>query len=379
MRVGFISTYPPIECGIATYTQYLTEALREKRTDVYIVSHMGGAGPQVFPCFDYEDGDLADKAFSMMTRFTPDVVHIQHEFGLFGKNKGVAVIPLIVQFRLAGIPVVTTLHTVYPEMPEAHRILYQAILSNSTRVIVHEHYQEKAFQSIFDKTLTDKIRVIPHGSRELQIVPNAKRQLNLPKGKKIILLVGYLRPSKNFELVVDIFPEILKQCPDAILVIAGKTRGREHLDYRKMLFDRIERSTAKDSIYLIRGQIPQNVFDTIISAADTIVLPYKMNSQSGILAHCLAFGKPVVTSNCGAMQEILFESERGLVYSNPAECIEKIVKVLSDERLSQNLSNNARTYVQNEISWSRIAQLHLDTYKEVMEVPNFSSHVILVD
>jgi hypothetical protein len=104
MRVGFISTYPPIECGIATYTLYLTEALRQKQTDLYIASHMGGAGPQVFPCFDYEDGDLADKAFSMMIRFTPDIVHIQHEFGLFGKNYGVAVVPLIVQFRLVGIP-----------------------------------------------------------------------------------------------------------------------------------------------------------------------------------------------------------------------------------------------------------------------------------
>jgi glycosyltransferase involved in cell wall biosynthesis len=340
---------------------------------------MGGAGPQVFPSFDYEDSDLADKAFSMMIRFTPDIVHIQHEIGLFGQNFGIAVVPLIMQFRLVGLPVVTTLHTVYPNMPEAHRILYQAILSHSTRVIVHEHYQKKAFKNLFGKRLTDKIRVIPHGSRELQTVPEAKRHLNLPMDKKVVLLVGYLRPSKNFELVVDIFPQILAKCPDTILVIAGKTRGREHLDYRKMLFDRIERSTAKKNIYLIRGQIPQSVFDTIISAADTIVLPYKMKSQSGILAHCLAFGKPVVTSNCGAMQEILFESERGLVYNDPKECIENIVQVLSNERLSQNLSKNARAYVQNEISWSRIAQAHLDTYTEIMEVPNFSTNVVFVD
>ena len=115
MRVGFVSTYPPIECGIATYTQYLTEALRKKHTDVYIVSHVGGSGTQVFPTFDYEDGDIAEKAYSMMIRFTPDIVHIQHEFGLFGKYMGVSVVPLIIQFRLIGIPVITTLHTIYKE------------------------------------------------------------------------------------------------------------------------------------------------------------------------------------------------------------------------------------------------------------------------
>lgn len=86
MRIGFISTYPPIECGIATYTQYLTDALRKQKMDIYVVSHCGGKGRGVFPAFDYEDGDLAEKAFSMMTRLTPDIVHIQHEFGLTGST-----------------------------------------------------------------------------------------------------------------------------------------------------------------------------------------------------------------------------------------------------------------------------------------------------
>lgn len=101
MRIGFIPSYPPIECGIATYTQYLTDALRDKKMDIYVVSHRGGSGKNVFTAFDYEDGDLAEKVFSMMTRLTPDIVHIQHEFGLYGKHYGVSVIPLILKFRLA--------------------------------------------------------------------------------------------------------------------------------------------------------------------------------------------------------------------------------------------------------------------------------------
>ncbi|RLB74763.1 MAG: glycosyl transferase, partial [Deltaproteobacteria bacterium] len=141
MRIGFVSTYPPIECGIATYTQYLTDALRAKQTDIYVVSHIGGTGQQVFPAFDYEDGDLGEKAFSTMVRFTPDIVHIQHEFGLYGKHLGVSVVPLILEFKMLGIPVVSTLHTVYTDMDAAHRTILEAVITNSDRVIVHEPYQ----------------------------------------------------------------------------------------------------------------------------------------------------------------------------------------------------------------------------------------------
>lgn len=138
MRIGFISTYPPIECGIASYTQYLRDALNALEMDIYVVSHRGGRGKNVFIGFDYEDGDLAEKAFSMMTRLTPDIVHIQHEFGLFGKHFGVNVIPLILLFRLEGIPVAVTLHTVYDEMSLQQRIILKSIIENSDAVIIHE-------------------------------------------------------------------------------------------------------------------------------------------------------------------------------------------------------------------------------------------------
>ncbi len=379
MRIGMISTYPPIECGIATYTQYLTDALRKERNDIYLVSHIGSSGRQVFPCFDYEDGDLAEKAYSTMVRFTPDVVHIQHEFGLFGKFAGVSVVPLILRFRLTGIPVVTTLHTVYREPPEAHRLILQSVLLHSNKVIVHENFQKKILQEIAPFTAPDHIRIIPHGARELDPVPNARAQLRLPADRKIILMIGYFRPSKNFDLIVDLLPDILQAYPDAVLVIAGKTRGNEHLQYRKHLFSKIKQSPVNEHIYLIRGQLKQEVFDTILSAADVVVLPYTINSQSGILAHALAFGRPVVASSSGAMKGILSRSGAGLASENEREFVENITRVLSDEHFAAQLSANARRYVHEVISWAHIARQHMDIYRGFIDNAFLNSRTIWVE
>lgn len=379
MRIGIVSTYPPIECGIATYSQYLTEALREQRCDVYVVSHFGGSGPQVFQAFDYEDADLAEKAFRVLVRLTPDVVHIQHEFGLYGKHHGVAVIPLIMQLRMAEVPVVTTLHTVYREVPRQHRVIIEAICSNSDRVVVHESYQVETLRKVLHSRLAEKVVRIPHGARLVEPITDAKQRLGLPTDKKIILIIGYFRPSKNFELAVELFPEIRRRFPDAVLVVAGKTRGGEHKAYRDFLFEKIADSDEKDGIYLIRGQLPQAVFDTILSAADVVMLPYNISSQSGIMAHCLAFGRPVVTSDTEAMRQTLAKTGAGIVCQNPGNYVDSVVKILSDDDFARDLSDKAREYVRSEISWPRVTQRHIELYAALMDIPRIQSNIILVD
>ena len=376
MRIGFISSYPPIECGIATYTQYLTDALRKKNVDVYVVCHMGGSGHQVFPSFDYEDGDLAEKAFSTMVRFTPDVIHIQHEFGLFGKNMGVSVIPLILNFRLIGIPVVTTLHTVYSDMPKEHELIIRSILMNSNYVIVHEEYQLENIKRKFPPDLVNKMKVIPHGAREVDPIPDAKKIIGLPEDKKVVLMIGYLRPSKNFELIIDLFPEILKRYPDAILVIASKVRGQEHIEYRNMLFQKIANSPVKDNIIFIRGQLPQHIFDTIISSADVVVLPYRLTSQSGILAHCLAFGRPIVVSKSPGLENVIRDSGAGISCSTKEEFVNAIVKIISDQEFSKKLSENGRRYVKDNISWSIISEKHIELYQKLTDLPEINIRII---
>ncbi len=78
MKIGIISSYLPIHCGIATYSSYLIEELRRLRNRVYIVCHKGGKGLDCYPAFNYDEPDLPHKAFRAMMKLAPDLVHIQH-------------------------------------------------------------------------------------------------------------------------------------------------------------------------------------------------------------------------------------------------------------------------------------------------------------
>ena len=382
MRIGFISTYPPIECGIATYTQYLTDALLDQKMDIYVVSHRGGNGKNVFAAFDYEDGDLAEKAFSMMTRLTPDIVHIQHEFGLYGKHHGVSVIPLILKFRLAGMPVVTTLHTVYDKISYEHLVIINSIIENSDAIIVHETYQLEALKHYFkEKSLLDKIHVVPHGAREIKPVENAKAGLGIPDNTKVVLMIGYFRPNKGFERIIRLWSRIVERhkVNDILLMVAGKIRGIEYRDYRNMLFSEINSSPINDKIRVVRGQISQDSFDAIISASDVVALPYSISSQSGIVAHCLAFGKPIVTSNTPVMASLIKEIHSGIICDTDEEYIDNIDRILSDNNLRKEFSDNALRYVRDNIAWSKIAGRHVEIYKTIVEPSILSIDTIWMD
>ena len=137
---------------------------------------------------------------------TPDVVHIQHEFGLYGSQWGVQVIELMLRYKLSGVPVVTTLHSVYEDASSQQKTILRLIISESSAVIVLEDYQKEILFKFFGNEYKDKIHVIHHGVRKVLNIKDAKSKLEL-KGKKVILLCGYFRPTKGFHRMVKIFPQ----------------------------------------------------------------------------------------------------------------------------------------------------------------------------
>jgi len=366
MRIGIISTFPPIECGIGAYTSYLVEKLRKLNNEVYIVSQLGAEGDKVYPVFNGTDGDLAEKAFETMIKFTPDVVHIQHEYGLFGKDMGVSIIPLLYKLKFAGIPVVVTLHSVYEDFSEKQALITDAILRIAQAVIVHHDFQRESLRANIRKE--GKVYVIPHGAREVAPVPGAKRKLQVG-GKKTILVPGYFRPTKGYDRIIKMFPDVVREVPHAWLIIAGKTRLQEYRDYRDHIFRLVEESPVGDRILVLRGQFPQKTFDTIICASDVVPMPYQKGAQSGIMAHCLSFGKPIVASPLKAFVDTIEKAKAGLIAERDEEFKAGIVKILKDEKLARDFSENALRFVKNHVSWRRIAKETVKVYHEIVVTP----------
>jgi len=362
MRVAVISTYPPIECGIGTYTQFLTDELLKTPNEIVIVSQHGARGDAVFPVYNADDSDPAKEIFDITMKLTPDIVHIQHEYGLYGELDGIAVLDLIHRFKSSNIPTIATFHTVFKAPEFRRKYILKTMCRDLDGIIVHEECHVDRLTKIYGCDLK-KINLIPHGARIIQPIKDAKEQLKLT-GKKVILLFGYFRKTKEFGKLLKIFPRILKEVPDAYLVIAAKSRKNEFNDYKNSIYDLVINlpDHVKENIEIFRGQFPQHTFDTILNTADISVFPYSLGAQSGTMCHAFAFGIPVVTSNLPAFERIIKKSGGGFCAATDEEYIKNIVNLLKDNKLRKQCSENMIRYVKEEISWKIVAEKTISVY-----------------
>ncbi|MBE9468684.1 MAG: glycosyltransferase [Bacteroidetes bacterium] len=362
MRIAFISTYPPIECGLATYTKYLTDAMKKFKKEIFIVSQIGAKGENTFPVYAPQHTDIAYRLFHIVEKTAPDIIHIEHEFGLFGSRRGFQIVDFLLRCKLTETPVVTTLHTVYTDLSYTEKIIIQHIIDNSSAIIVHETYQKKILEKNYNHQ--NKIAVIPHGIRLCKKTVEAKKILGL-ENKKVILLSGYLRSTKCFEKIIKLFPKIVDQLKNATLLLAIRTRILEHSEYKNYLYELVEKSPVKNNIKVLTGQFPQYTFDTILSAADLMALPYTKGGQSGILSQSSAFELPAVTSNIDSFSHWCKTVNGGLCCKTDDDYVKNIIKILTDDDYSKQLQQNIRKH-NKLICWDKIADIHMDIYKKII-------------
>jgi glycosyltransferase involved in cell wall biosynthesis len=356
---GFLSTYPPTQCGLATFTASLLRALtspagRDRAGVVRVVeSPTYTDRPEVVGHLLVKGTASVVSAAAVLD--SHDVVIVQHEYGIFGGADGADVLPLLRQLRA---PMIAVLHTVL-RRPTLHQkeVLEQVVKLADAAVTMTEAARARLVAD-YDVDV-DKVAVIPHGTPE-----RSPLRLLGPSANPMVLTWGLLGPGKGIEWAIVGLRTVRHLLPRPRYVIAGQTHPKvlaEHGEaYRLMLYARVRAFGLAGLVAFERGYLDQTRLERLIARADVVVLPYDSPDQvtSGVLVEALAAHKPVIATTFPHAVELLGGGAGLLVPHRDGPAIGAALKrVLTEPGLVGGMSEAARRISQGS-NWSAVAECY---------------------
>lgn len=377
MRITFVSRWG-VQCGIATYTDQLALALTEYREVECscAAEHLKGipeipvqSGIPFTRCWSGSNemyGDLVEHIRSDR----PDVIHIQHEFGLMDSAKGM--LELMPRLRSLGVPVVVTCHTVMPP-PSNKGWFFLNVLSQVAKVVAHN---EDTRQALLDWKLRPQlVEVIPHGTPEgcaSQDKTTARRQLFLPDDPNVVIAVslGFITKGKMQHEAVEAITWLVKEgLIDSryfVYVIVGQPGQNtpENIEYTRQLHALIDRERAWNYIRIFPRFIPVDELPVWYGAADFLITGSHQTffSVSGRSHQEMAFGVPSISSRARLLSDL--NEQRSMKYSSIEELRAHILRMTKDGSLRGLLSRRCAQFA-SETSWTNVALKHIQLYQSV--------------
>lgn len=374
--VLFITSYPPRECGIATYSQDLIKALNNKFNQSFTIKICPIESDNEQHIYnervDYILNVDQAYAFNKLAKSINEnpaisIVVIQHEFGFFEKKGG-----NFKQFLNTLIkPIVMVFHTVLPNPNEALRLKVQRIAAVSQSIIVMTKTSAKIL--IEDYHLqSQKINIIPHGTH---LVPHLKKDILKLKyklsGKKILSTFGLLSSGKNIETTLNALPAIVAKHKDVLFLIIGKTHPtivkNEGEKYRTTLQQKVNELGLQDNVSFINHFLPLPDLLEYLQLTDIYLFTSKNPNQavSGTFSYAMSCGCPIISTPIPHAKEVL-QSDAGIIidFESPNQLSKAVINLLDDEHLGKNITSNG-LHKMASTAWENSAIAHANLFEKI--------------
>ena len=376
--VTYLSSYPPRECGIATFTKDLVDSIdRLNVLSPPIISAINDKGgyyqypPQVRIQIDRENPESYMTAAKTINDSKIQVINLQHEFGLFGGSWGDYLIPFLEEVNK---PVITTLHTIL-ETPnkDAERVM-RALIRLSHRLVVIARIGARILEQTYD-TLPDKVRYIPHGCPNVPFINSetVKNYLGY-KNKVIMSTFGLISQGKGLEYAINALPGIVEKTPNLLYLIIGQThpevRKHEGERYRQSLIDQVKSLGVEKNVRFINRFLPKNELIRFLQATEVYVLPYPNPEQisSGTMLYALCTGKAIVTTPFLHAQEIIAQGAAlDCEFKDPDSITWAVNALLSSKQFHANFEKRAYEYSRDMI-WPNVAMKYANLFYECIGI-----------
>lgn len=358
-KFGFVNTYPPTHCGIATFSSSLISAIQESgevsasiirlvdSDNKDVIEH---SSTDVVSIMKAGDMDSLDHAVNLLNEL--DIAIIQHEFGIYGGEDGDEAITLLQGLR---IPTIVVLHTVLSAPTYHQRAVFVKICSLATAVVT---MSKSARDQLVANYFVDprKIYPIPHGAR-----PIANSEYKEVGDSPLILTWGLIGPGKGIEWAIEAMHKLRNLKCSPRYVVAGRTHPKilekSGELYRRGLQNRINDLGLSGSIELQGNYMSSEALDELIASASLILLPYDSKDQatSGVLIEAIAAWRPVVATRFPHAVELL-STGSGIVvpHQDPLAMANAIQSILEEPGLAKKMSNQARTLA-SDLLWPAVA------------------------
>ena len=405
MRVGIISSYPPAKDGVSHYCVELSQAMVSvcSKLLILVLSNENHTCQKnrlkVKKVWSENSIFHPFRVFRVVASWKPEVIHVQHEYSLYGRGIYSITFPLLLLFlHFLNRPIIITMHHAIPreELTSVFfyghdygryfatiKALYVTMYTKligllSSKIIVHL----KAAKNILVEDYGFKknnVLVIPHalyvysGNFSLNET-RAKEYLNV-QNKKILLFFGEIRRGKGLEYAIKAMPKISAKNPQSLFLIAGRV-SPENRSYLQELIALSGSLKLKGKVVYRAEFIADDHVPYYFAAADIILLPYTKDEiilASGPLSTAVAFSKPIVATRIRSFADLKDGENALLVPPADSDNLANAVNtLLNDNELGHTLSEGTKSIAQGR-TWEDIALKTLTLYKQVCDKSSLKS------
>jgi glycosyltransferase involved in cell wall biosynthesis len=328
-----------------------------------------------------------------------NIIHVQHEFFLYGGIFSAAVFPLLLLLlRLIKKPIIVTIHGVISLSNINNEMLAESglrgspflfklglllvvkvIVALSSNIIVTGRFFSRILQQEY-RCSKNKIHVINHvDPLEYSANPldteEAKTKLKLNK-KKIVLFFGYLARYKGIETLIEAFKLLSKKRSDVCLIICGgeHPRLRSNPSYRSFLLKLRAMASSCSGQVVFAGYVKEETVALLFSACDVVVVPYTVSlSSSGPLALALRYKKNVIVPNDPAFLEHVALKDIVFKKNSARDLSAKLMRILYEPHVKAKVSTYLKNH--NKISWTEAAAQTITLYKQVLQISGVNNKI----
>jgi len=290
------------------------------------------------------------KAAQAIRHFAPDLVVYNHWMPFFAMAYGTMAWIL----RLQSPPrQICICHNVIPhEKHPGDRLLNQFFLRQMDGHIVLSRAVEEELRQLWPHT---RIRRVLHPIAETfaGAVPReeARRKLNIPSGKTVLLFFGYVRRYKGLDILLRAFSLVVEKNPNVFLLVVG-----EFYEPKPQFEAIIRQEELEDSVKILDQFVPNTEVGLYFSAADLVVMPYRSATQSGIIPIAYQFEKPILTTRVGGLVDFVEEGQTGfLVEPENPEALAASIETFLQKKGSIPFEENIRDFRAN-FSWEKLVE-----------------------